>query len=286
MLRRANEHESAAFSLVERTLQRTRPRVGARGLEAVVLPHGTIERGLLGKPRLRPDGHPPEWYLANRSTPRGLSEEENRLWDLLRKIVDTASPAVDAEWNLVSMKLGPRVLRRLPMGNLVAYHPEGTPPFESSLAVELSDTEPELNIALPSVDPREPDLLKAIDLFVREPDATPWERSVRLGGSLGTKPGRRPIRFGTSAPLIRGMNRGRRKWHKCPICRRPVVRNSANLRIIHGTIKAGTGTIRDLRGGYLSRLRETYLITDAESVLEADAPGDAALGQPSVGNPR
>ncbi len=264
MLRRANEHETAAFFLVERTMQRARPRVGVLGLKAVEVPEGRIERNPLGLLRFRFDGKGSDFAPENGMTTRPVSEEEASLWNGLQRIVTTAKPVTDAEWNLLSMRLGARVLRRLPLGGVVTFVPNGTPPFKGSLDLSRPIVGPEP--ALPRLSAEE--LLRAIDLFLLETvhlaEAEPGPK-VPWAPPLTTKREARQI---VSTTLGHGRHhRAKSKWHRCPICHTPVVKGLFNPRIPYGNLRPGVGEIRDLRGGYLARLRETYLVADPNSLI-------------------
>jgi hypothetical protein len=246
--------------------------VGARGLESVILPQGVIERGSLGRLRLRFDGQPSDYEPENGSKTRPLSVHEADYWISLREMVTAARPIADSEWNLVSMRLGLRILRRLPTGLVVTFEPNGGPhtaiSFDFPLAGMLDEQLP--LVRSQSSDEAAP--LAAIDAFVREADAASSSTRRKTDDVNRARRARRSIRWanlGASAPLVRGPHRARGKWHKCPICRTPVIKGRFNPRIPLGLARPGTGSIRDLRGGYLSRLRETYLLRDPASLLEA-----------------
>lgn len=289
MLRRANEHETTAFLLVERTLRRTRPQVGARGLESILVPEGTIECGSLGRLRFRFDGRSSDVEPENELATRPLSEEEATLWMHLRRLVDVAGPVADPQWNLVSMRIGERVLRRLPRGTLVTHAPDGAPPFKGSLEGVKPGTRPWSDLALPSVSPGEAALLAAIDAFLREDDRLSRGRLRTKGASSWATPAERAGYLGLSAPLRRSPHLPRSKWQRCPICRTPVVKSRFNPRIPQAALDPGTGAIRDLRGGFLSRLRETYLMAEPESVLKStdldDPLGIGLPTEPAPGRP-
>ena len=264
MLRRANDDETAAFLLVERTLRRARPLVGVRGLRSIEVPDGRIERDVLGRLRFRFDGNGSDFEPENDGKPRKLSEDEESQWRGLERIVDASNPVADAEWNLVSMRIGPRVLRRLPLGSVVAFVPDGTPPYKASLSLRVPQAKPELEI------PRltEAEMLAAIDEFVREeyrledpdpPLMAPWNP-----GTAENRAGNHGL-----APQWTGHRHARGKWARCPICHTPVVKDRFNPRIPVGSLRPGAGSIRDLRGGYLSRLRETYLLPETNSLVQA-----------------
>lgn len=263
MLRRANEDETAAFLLVERTLQRTRPLRGARGVTTVDLPLGRIERGTLGRLRFRFDGSSSDFEPENPAETRSLSGEELSLWNGLKKLVATAHPVTDSEWNLVSLRLGPRVLRRLPLGSIVTFVPNGTQPFKGSFALSLPKVQAKPDIPVGT----EADLLHAIDVFLLEEDSL-WGADPRTMGMW--TPGRTANRHAShifSTSLGHGRRHGTAKWHKCPICHTPVVKGLFNPRIPYGPLRPGVGAIRDLRGGYLTRLRETYLLGEPASLV-------------------
>ncbi len=263
MLRRANEHETAAFLLVERTLQRTRPRVGPLGLKAVHLPDGRIERNPLGRLRVKFDGRSSDFEPENRTDTRALSEHEMSLWNGLQRIVSATKPVADNQWNLLSMRIGPRVLRRLPLGGVVTYMPNGTPPFKGTFSLEIPTPKTELSRAAEAA------LLEAIDVFIRD-EGPPWalDASTLGGWAPATTTVRQNVHIVMSA-YGHGRRRGRGKFYKCPMCHTPVVIGPYNPRIPHGTLRPGAGSIRDLRGGYLSRLRETYLVPDPNSLIKA-----------------
>lgn len=272
MLRRANEHETAAFLLVERTLRRTRPRVGPLGLKALDVPEGRIERGSLGRLRFRFDGNGSDFEPENRTDSRPLSNQEMFLWNGLQRVVSSTKPVADTEWNLVSMRIGARVLRRLPLGGVVTYLPDGTPPFKGSFSLEIPEAEPELPLV------SEAELLGAIDAFLLE-DGHPWGSDPALLGDWVSKtsPPRQASHV-ISTTLGHGRQRSRGKFYRCPICHTPVVKGLFNPRIPYGTLRPGVGAVRDLRGGYLSRLRETYLIPDPNSLIKvSDSPSSPGL---------
>lgn len=272
MLRRANEHETAAFFLVERSLRRTRPRVGALGLKALETPDGRIERGSLGRLRFRFDGKASDFEAENREETRSLSEDEQDLWNGIQRIVTTTKPVADSDWNLLSMRIGPRILRRLPLGGVVTYVPNGTPPFKGSFTVVL----PQDEFDLPK--PSESQILHAIDAFVDEDDHVWTLGASTLGDWAARSPRGRQAEHIFATSLGHGRIQHRGKWHKCPICHTPVVKGLFNPRIPYGPLLPGTGSIRDLRGGYLARLRETYLIAEPNSLVKPapESPGDAA----------
>ncbi len=258
--------------------------MGARGLRSMELPDGRMERDLLGRLRFRFDGHAADFEPENGDgngdggnggngnggngngwKTRKPSELEVSRWHDLERIVDASNPVADAEWNLVSMKLGPRVLRRLPLGRVVAFVPDGTPPYKAPLGLRVPEVAPEPEIPRMTVE----ELLEAIDDFLREleeyddtdpPLMAPW------------KPGTNETRAGNHgilAPWSNGHKHTRGKWAKCPICHTPVVKDRFNPRIPVGSLRPGAGSIRDLRGGYLSRLRETYLLPETNSLVQS-----------------
>lgn len=283
MLRPSNERESAAFHLVERTLRKARPRVGARGLESLIVPKGTIERGSLGRLRFRFDGRASDYEPENGPRTRALSDTETNYWIRLRNMVTVARPIADSEWNLLSMHLGPRVLRRLPTGRVVTYEPNDRPRPETSLDSPLTGMLEELDQLVASPSAGEAELLAAIDAFLQEIDAVPSGTQRKVNDANRARAAaRRSMRWanlGASAPFVRGRHRARGKWHKCPICRTPVVKGRFNPRIPVGLVRPGGGSIRDLRGGFLSRLRETYLVADPASLIElADSQEEIATG--------
>ncbi len=262
MLRRANEHETAAFYLVERTLRRTRPRVGTLGLKALSTPEGWIERGSLGRLRFRFDGKASDFEAENRVETRALSEDEMDLWSGIQRIVSVTKPVADSDWNLVSMQIGPRTLRRLPLGGVVTYVPNGTPPFKGSFSVIL----PEIELEVPK--PTESQLLHAIDAFLEEDDHVWTLDASTLGEWAARSPRGRQAEHVFATSLGHGRMGHRGKWHKCPLCHTPVVKGLFNPRIPYGQLEPGTGAIRDLRGGYMARLRETYLIAEPNSLVK------------------
>ncbi len=273
MLRRANEHETAAFYLVERTLRRTRPRVGTLGLKALATPDGWIERGSLGRLRFRLDGNVSDFEPENRMETRPLSDDEVDLWNGVQRVVSVTKPVADADWNLVSMQIGPRTLRRLPLGGVVTYVPNGTPPFKGSFSVFLPQHE------LVSPRPTEFQLLLAIDAFLEEDDHVWTLDASTLGDWAARSPRGRQAEHIFAMSLGHGRMQHRGKWHKCPICHTPVVKGLFNPRIPYGQLAPGTGAIRDLRGGYMARLRETYLIAEPNSLVKPAAePGEEARG--------
>ncbi len=276
MLRLANEHEAAAFFLVERTMRRTRPRVGVLGLKAFEIPAGRIERNPLGRLRFRFDGNGHDYEPETRIPSRPLSESEVTQWSGLQRMMSSAKPVADPEWNLVSMRLGPRILRRLPMGGVVTYVPDGTPPFNASFKLGVSVPGAGLEVSLEV----EFELLRAIDAFVSEEEhprdldsqaMTPWVPPPNAG---------RQASHVLSTSLGHGRRHGRGKWHRCPLCHTPVVKGLYNPRIPYGALRPGAGAIRDLRGGYLSRLRETYLVADPNSLITASNSMPRTAGKP------
>ncbi len=270
MLRRANEHEAAAFFLVERTMRRTRPRVGTLGLQGIVGPEGPIERGSLGRLRVHFDGMDSDFEPENRLETRPASNAEIDLWRGLQKLLVATKPVADPEGNLMSMRLGPRILRRLPYGSVVTFVPNGTPPFRGSLDLSRPQVRPQPELERLS----EAELLRAIDRFVYERDEPRGPAQDEWKAPLTTARQASHILFST---LGHGRRGGRVKWHRCPLCHTPVVKGLFNPRIPYGTLR-GQGAIRDLRGGYLTRLRETYLIPDANSVVFPSAAGKDGRG--------
>lgn len=281
MLRRANEHETAAFYLVERTLRRTRPRVGTLGLKALETQDGWIERGSLGRLRFRFDGKAADFEPENRMESRPLTDDEMDLWNGIQRIVSVTKPVADSAWNLVSMQIGPRTLRRLPLGGVVTYVPNGTPPFKGSFTIALP--EPELDIPRPT----ESQLLHAIDTFLEEDDRVWTLDASTLGDWAARSPHGRQAEHIFATTLGHGRMQHRGKWHKCPLCHTPVVKGLFNPRIPYGTLEPGMGAIRDLRGGYMARLRETYLIAEPNTFSrssvdqDGDRPGPLSRG-PSI----
>ena len=263
VLRRANDHEAAAFYLVEQTLRRARPQISSRGLQSITMESGRIERGSFGRLRFRFDGTDSDFEPENPIESRPISDEEATVWNGLQKMMDTTKPVLDPEGNLLSMRIGPRVLRRLPLGSVVTFVPDGIPPFTGSFSLTRQKTRRERELARPT----EAELLAAIDEFLRELEAfadsdprlmAPWNP-----GSAPNRAGNRGV-----APFTRTHRHSRGKWHKCPICHTPVVKDRFNPRIPTGSLRPGAGTIRDLKGGYMSRLRETYLLEETTSLLE------------------
>lgn len=263
MLRRANDHETVAFFLVEQTIRRTRAEVGHRGLRSVVVPDGRIERGFFGRLRFRFDGADSDFEPENLMRTRPVSAEEAIVWEGLDRMVTMTRPELDANGNLQSLRLGPRVLRRLPLGSVVALVPDGTPPFTGSFRLSLPDALAERGLGRMS----EAELLAAIDDFIRDgyrigdPDPrllAPWN------------PGSGPSRAADRgiAPLTRTHRHARGKAYRCPLCHTSVVKDRFNPRIPVGNLRPGSGSIRDLKGGYMSSLRETYLLEETTSLLE------------------
>ena len=278
MLRRANDHEAAAFFLVERTMRRTRPRVGRLGLKALETPDGRIERDPLGRLRFRLDGHDGEdghdgGFEPENGTPyRPLSADEVSLWNGLEHTLTAMKPVADNEGNLVSMRLGSRVLSRLPLGGIVTYLPDGTPPFKGSVRSPPPTARPETELSRW----REAEFYAALDAFLKEEDRRPGPDPTL--GPPWTPP-KREGRTASSivlATLGHGRRHGRTKLQRCPLCRAPVVKDLYNPRIPYGTLASGSGSIRDLRGGYLARLRETYIIADPNSVVSSAPRPEAA----------
>ena len=269
MLRRANNDETAAFRLVERTVQRAQPRVGMRGLESLNLPTGTIERSALGRLRFRFNGNSSDYSAENPRDDRPASKDEVSLWNSLERLIALTGPIADAQGNLQSMRMGPRFLSRLATGGVVTSIRNGTAPFRTSIDVS-APPEPKAPTPRAFGSQREALLLAAIDAFIRQGEGLEVARS-RRGLTAGRGIGR-PGYHGASSPLTRTRKHTRGRWHKCPICRTPVVKGRYNPWILHRALRAGSGAIRDLRGGYLSRLRETYLIQDPKSVIESFDP--------------
>ena len=265
MLRRANDDETAAFHLVERTMRRARPSVGIRGLRSIETPEGSIERDGLGRLRFRFDGQGSDFEPENGGRTRKLSDEETSQWQGLERIVYAAKPVADAEWNLVSMQIGPRVLRRLPLGGVVTFDPNGTAPYKASLSLKAPAAKPELQIPRMTVE----ELLEAIDEFLRQleeyDDTDPRLMAPWKPGTAENRAGN----HGVMAQLSNGHKHSRGKWARCPICHTPVVKDRFNPRIPVGSLRPGSGSIRDLRGGYLSRLRETYLLPETNSLVQS-----------------
>lgn len=262
MLRHANDHEEAAFYLVERTVRRTRPRVGTLGLKAADLPEGRIERNPIGLLRFRFDGHASPLEYENPMPTRRLSAEERAMWNDLSRMIVVARPVMDDEWNLVSMHLGTRTVQRLPQGGIVTHDPHGRSPFRGSLDLAKLGrrNEPDRE------DLRIKALLLAIDVFLMEEERV-WEEPQK---PTEWKPRTMADAFGgsrMSTVFGHGRRGGHGKWHRCPVCHAPVVRGPYNPRIPVGLVRAGSGAIRDLRGGYMSRLRETYLLDDPTTIL-------------------
>lgn len=263
MFRPANDQETAAFFLVERTMQRARPRVGTLGLRSIEVEDGRIERDSLRRLRFRFDGNGFDFEAENRVETRPLSEREATRWRSVERVVVTAKPVTDPDWNLVSMRIGARVLSRLRFGTVIAFVPDGTPPFQGSLNVSLQIPPPAPELELPLRN--EAELLRAIDDFVRdggdlsrrEPPGPPWTPGTQTTG-VGS--------YVVSPHLLHNRRKGRSKWAKCPLCHAPVVHDRWTVRIPVGTVGAG-GTIRDLRGGYVLRLRETYILPPSNSLV-------------------
>lgn len=276
MLRLANDHETAAFLLVERTMQRTKPRVGTLGLKALEVAEGTIERSSLGRLRFRFDGQAADFEVENGVETRPASDREISLWNGLQRMISSTKPVADPDWNLVSMRIGPRVLRRLPLGGVVTFVPDGTPPFQGSFAPLVPTIQPELSLR-----PADSVLLAAIDAFLREPDEVPSPLAM-APWKPQTNSGRQAVHI-FSMGLGHGRGRRHGKWHRCPICHTPVVKGLFNPPIPYGPLRPGTGAIRDLRGGYLARLRETYLLGEPSSLLP---PGESVQGPVEPGPPR
>lgn len=278
MLRRANEHEAAAFFLVERTIRRTRPQIGVMGLKALQVPDGRIERNPLGRLRFRFEGDGRDHEPENRLETRSLSKEEVSLWNGLQRMVSSAKPVADPQGNLVSMHLGPRILRRLPMGSVVTFVPNGTPPFQGSFGRKAEVPAAEAEISLE----REFEILRAIDAFLSEGDR-PWDADSQVMTRWSPPPntGRQASHIVTST-LGHGRRHSRTKWHRCPLCHTPVVKGLFNPRIPYGQLRPGAGAIRDLRGGYLSRLRETYLIGDPNSLITSSDSLPQTVGGPRI----
>ena len=237
------------------------------GLRSITVPEGRIERGLFGRLRFRFDGTESDFEAENLIETRPVSEEEATVWEGLQRMVDVARPELDDEGNLVSMRIGPRVLRRLPLGSVVALVPDGTPPFTASFKLSLPRVAPALEFPRPT----EAELLEAIDAFVRE-GPSPWDPDRPL--MTPWNPGSAPNRAGNRgiAPFSRAHRHSRGKIQRCPICHTGLVKDRFNPRIPVGNVRPGDGTIRDLKGGYMSRLRETYLLEETTSLIEPSEP--------------
>ena len=150
MRRRANEHEAAAFFLVERTMRRTQPRMGSFGLATVEGPDGRIERGSLGHLRVRFEGDELDAEPENLIDGRPPLESEVTLWRGLEKLMDVANPVADSGWKLVSMRIGSRTLRRLPHGAILTSAPRGTPPFRSGFDLSRPRVRPKPEVPQPT----------------------------------------------------------------------------------------------------------------------------------------
>lgn len=274
MLRKADGRENAAFLLVERTMRQTRPQIGVLGLKSLTVPDGTIERGSLGRLRFRFTGGESDFAPENRMRTRPLSEKEASHWASLQRLVDQTKPVVDPQWNLVSMRVGSRVLSRLRLGGIVTFVPNGTSSLDDEPDGHALNTKPKAGRASPPRFWNETALLSAIDDFVREGEIL---SRAHLRVRIGWGHARAASLWdgdGSWFPTGNGHTHSRSKWHKCPICRMPVARGRFNPRIPIGSVRPGVGSIRDLRGGYLSRLHETYLLEEPASVLEPPAPGN------------
>lgn len=282
MLRRADEREHSTFLLVEHTIRQTRPRMGNRGLESAIVSEGTIARGSLGRLRLHFTGQDSDVEPENRVRSRPLSGEEAACWAGLQRLVDSVRPIVDPQWNLVSMRIGSRVLSRLPLGGVVTFEPNHTasPASASGAPRGAVNRRPDGTPASRRRD--EAVLLTAIDAFLREGDGFSRARS-RV--TIGWNQGRAASLWdggGASSPFSRNQARARSKWHKCPICRMPVAKGRFNPRIPVGSVRPGIGGVRDLHGGYLSRLRETYLLEDPVSLIHSHPALPQAVPETSV----
>lgn len=242
-------------------MQRTKPRFGPLGLKGFEVPEGTIERGALGRLRVRFDGQATDFEPENRIGTRPVSEEESSQWDGLQRMMSATKPVADPRWNLVSMRLGSRVLSRLPLGGVITYVPNGTPPFKGSFSLAVPRAKPALRLS-------ESALLEAIDAFLRETEGRPAAEGIPWRARSMT--GRQAVNIFSAGPG-HGRHHKRGKWHRCPLCHTPVVKGLFNPRIPYGPLRPGAGAIRDLRGGYLSRLRETYLVADPNSLLSEGA---------------
>ncbi len=283
VLRLANDHEAAAFWLVERTIQRTKPRVGALGLKTLQVPEGTIERGALGRLHFRFDGQSTDFEPENRVDTRPPSDDEVSLWNGLQRVMSATKPVTDREWNLVSMRLGARILRRLPLGGVVTFLPDGTPPFTGSFKASVPAAPVRRAWSLEA----ELELLRAIHAFVSE-EEHPWDPDLRVMTRWTTPTSPRQASHIVTMSLGHGRHHARGKWQRCPLCHTPVVKGLFNPRIPYGQLRPGSGAIRDLRGGYLSRLRETYLLSDPNSLISASdsLPETAGATRPPPGQSR
>lgn len=237
------------------------------GLRSITLPEGRIERGLFGRLRFRFDGTESDFEAENLIDTRPVSDEEATVWEGLQRMVDITRPEFDDEGNLVSIRIGPRVLRRLPLGSVVALVPDGTPPFTGSFKLSL----PRLAPAPAFPRATEAELLEAIDAFLREA-VSPWDPDRPL--MTPWNPGSAPNRAGNRgiAPFSQAHRHSRGKVQRCPICHTGLVKDRFNPRIPLGNLRPGDGTIRDLKGGYMSRLRETYLLEETTSLIERSEP--------------
>jgi hypothetical protein len=308
VLRPADEWETDAFLRVELTLRRTRPRLGPRGLESLAVPDGAIERGWLGRLRVRFEGGAGDFDPENRPESRDLSDEEESLWTNIQNVMETAAPRADPQWNLISMRIGPRVLSRLVSGTVVTFIPNGVADSVSRAGVQ---TRPKPPLGSRAAAPTNARLFGVVEAFLQDvvasvsgpgvqarsrpsarepsrrrrpvssPESTPLQQIDNIWGpAAGTNGGPKtqaPVRarsVGASLPMFRGQKYPRGKWHKCPVCHAPVVKGRFNPRVPFTQFRAGRGSIRDLRGSFLSRLRETYLVLEPGSVLESPASGE------------
>jgi hypothetical protein len=273
VLRAASERESAAFLKAERALQLTRPRIGARGLESFVLRGGRIERDSIGRLRFRFNGWPSDFEAENAPNGRRLSPEEVESWSTLRAFVLAVRPKMDAEGNLVSMKFGPRVLRRLPTGRIITIEPNGMANEATSVVDFLTNLVDELGGPPRSAAALEAELLASMDEFLPEDeDEGPVDPAPpKADGEIRIRPKTRLMKWGNivaPAPSIHGPGHVRAKLHRCPLCATPVKKGRSDPLVSQDRVPPGGGSIRDLRGGFLSRLRETYLVKDPASVLD------------------
>ncbi len=261
-------------------MRRARPQVGVLGLKAIEVPDGRIERNSLGLLRVRFDGNGHDLSPENQIESRPVSETELIQWNGLQRMVSTAKPVADHQGNLVSMRLGARVLRRLPLGGVVTFLPDGTPPFKGSFrpSVPLAPVRSAWSLEA------ELELLRAIQVFVSE-EEHPWDPNLRVMTRWTTPTSPRQASHIVTTSLGHGRYHARGKWQRCPLCHTPVVKGLFNPRIPYGQLRAGSGAIRDLRGGYLSRLRETYLLSDPNSLISASdsLPQRAGAARPSPG---
>jgi len=233
----------------------------------MVVPKGVIERGRFGKLRLR---HRDEFVrdAENGSKVRRLYADELTGWWRLQRLLEVVSPRTDRDFNLVQMRIGPRLLQCSPLGELVVVEREGTAPFDVAQAnADMSLVKTGLELPSVSRGLSEDEVLFAILQFVEENELSAGPQVAR-DKKIKSSESRRGalLHRGPAAVGHRILERSR--WSRCPICRAPLVLSRHNPRILHSKLRPGRGSIVDLAGGYMSRLKETSLLREPRSFVE------------------